>query len=655
MSDSLPVSVHLRLEEVCVRFEGAWQAAGAHGVPPFLEDYLRDIMGQERRALLYELLRLDLAYRRQRGDAPTVEEYALRFPGDEEVVRGVFAARPGGDAEEPSPATFRAAGAETMADPDLAAPYQSTGGKGGEDGRAQERFPKVPGYEILEEIGRGGMGVVYKAWQLSLKRPVALKMVLAGGHASPQVLVRFRAEAEAVARLAHPHIVQVFEVGAHDGLPYCALEFVDGGSLEARLKGGPLPPGEAARLVRLLAGAMHLAHSRNIVHRDLKPANVLLGGDDTPKVTDFGLARQLDADGQQTVSGTVMGTPSYMAPEQASGRAHEAGPVADVYALGAILYACLTGRPPFRGATQLETLEQVRNQEPVPPGALQPGVPRDLETICLKCLRKEPEKRYSSARELADDLTRFERGEPVQAHAVGVSERLGKWARRNPAVAGLAGGVGLLLVVGSLVSWGLAAWALEEKGHADEQAGIARTRAGEANASAEQARDQKERAHRDLDLAEFRLYVSMLAQAQQEWQDKNGSKALQLLDDCQWNLRGIEHRLLWTLYNSNQQTLLGGASCLAVSADGHTIVSGGPDGTLRVWDASKRQAVITLKGHRRGVRCVALSADGRRIVSGSDDWTLKVWDTLNTREALPLKGHKGAVSCVALRGRLEIC
>jgi serine/threonine protein kinase len=342
-------------------------------------------------------------------------------------------------------------------------------------GLAFADLPQVPGYEVEAVLGQGGMGVVYKARHLALKRTVALKM-LAVGHPHPAERARFRAEAEAVARLAHPNIVQIHEIGEADGRPFFALEYVAGGSLAERLAGQPLSPRDAARLVAALAEAMHLAHSRNLVHRDLKPGNVLLAPDPVsggcepavegegtggsrpplthfiPKITDFGLVRQMDADSGQTFDGVVMGTPCYMAPEQAEGHAHAAGPAADVYALGAILYECLTGRPPFEGATPLETLEQVRSREPAAPSSLNRQAPRDLQTICLKCLRKQPERRYASAQELADDLGRFVRGEPVTARPTGRLERVAKWMRRNPTVACLSALAALALVAGTVVS-----------------------------------------------------------------------------------------------------------------------------------------------------------------------------------------------------------
>jgi uncharacterized protein (TIGR03067 family) len=339
--------------------------------------------------------------------------------------------------------------------------------------RAVPGAPRVAGYDILGELGRGGMGVVYQARQRGLDRLVALKMILAGAQAGAEELVRFQAEAAAVARLRHPNIVQVYEVGEAEGRPFFSLEYVEGGSLAARLGGTPQPAGDAAELVETLARAVHYAHQQGVVHRDLKPANILMvsggvvrgeGSPDTthhspltthqPKITDFGLAKRLDSDAGQTRSGAIVGTPSYMAPEQADGKGTPVGPAADVYALGAILYELLTGRPPFKAATGLDTVLQVVTEDPVPPRRLQPKVPRDLETICLKCLQKAPGKRYPDAQALADDLRRFLDGEPVQARPTPAWERAVKWARRRPAAAALVA----LSVLAALALFGLGWW-----------------------------------------------------------------------------------------------------------------------------------------------------------------------------------------------------
>jgi serine/threonine-protein kinase len=350
----------------------------------------------------------------------------------------------------------------------------------------------VAGYEILCELGRGGMGVVYKARQVALNRLVALKMVLAGAHASPEVLARFRSEAEAVARLQHPNIVQIYEVNEQDGLPYFSMEFVDGISLAEQANDMPQPARWAAEMVEKLARAMHAAHQRGIVHRDLKPGNVLLTADGQPRITDFGLAKQLDTGVHQTRTGDVMGTPCYMAPEQAEGRPKDIGPHTDVYALGAILYELLTGRPPFRGETDVDTMVQVLCEEPVPPHRFQARLPLDLETICLKCLQKAPARRYPSAEALADDLHRHLNQEPIVARPITLAERVVKWARRRPAVAAL-------LVFSSLLTLGLFGFSLYANVKLNAAAKRERQKAVEAQTQRQLAEDNLQQAREAVD------------------------------------------------------------------------------------------------------------------------------------------------------------
>ena len=312
---------------------------------------------------------------------------------------------------------------------------------------------QIPGYEILARLGQGGMGVVYKARQIGLNRLVALKMIIGGSRARVDHLARFRTEAEAVARLRHPNILQIYDIGEFDDIPFVALELLEGGDLDDRLAGTPQPGRPAAELMVTLARAVHAAHQAGILHRDLKPTNILFTDDGVPRITDFGLAKRLDSDSNQTESGQIMGTPSYMAPEQARGHAKAVGPAADVYGLGAILYEMLTGRPPFKGETPMETVRQVVDDEPVPPHRLVPKVARDLETIALKCLSKEPHKRYPSAAALADDLVRHLEGRPIQARPTSAWERSIKWTRRRPVAASFLA-LGVAVAVG-LVSAGL--------------------------------------------------------------------------------------------------------------------------------------------------------------------------------------------------------
>jgi tetratricopeptide (TPR) repeat protein len=319
-------------------------------------------------------------------------------------------------------------------------------------------LPHIPGYEVEDVLGRGGMGIVFRARHLRLNRLVALKMVLAGAFAGSQERLRFQREAEVVAELRHPNIVQIHDIGDADGRPYFTMEYIDGGSLAQKLAGTPQPARQAATLLGTLAEAVQAAHKCGIVHRDLKPANVLLTADGTPKISDFGLARRLDGETALTGTGIAVGTPSYMAPEQARGHAH-VGPAVDVYALGAILYELLTGRPPFRAATAAETIQQVISQDPVPPSRLNPTVPRDLETVCLKCLRKEPVLRYVSAAAVAEDLQRFLRGEAIAARPEGRLERLVRRVRRRPALSAAIAIVTLLTI--ALLGGGV--WTLSDR------------------------------------------------------------------------------------------------------------------------------------------------------------------------------------------------
>jgi eukaryotic-like serine/threonine-protein kinase len=395
-------------------------------------------------------------------EEPEKEEPAPNLSGD---TIGFSEARN----EAPSAATpghtidFRAAAAGA-ADPSLQQLNDTIGVPQERPGKDEtKKWPTIPGYEIMGELGRGAMGVVYKARQKRLNRLVALKMMLAGSHAGAEQLARFQTEAEAVARLQNSNIVQIYEVGEHEDLPFFSLEFVDGGTLHNQLGGKPQPARDAARMIETLAMAMNCAHELNVIHRDLKPANILMTANGILKISDFGLAKRIEEDSSQTRSGTLMGTPSYMSPEQASGDTHAIGPPADQYALGAMLYEMLTGRPPFQGTSILDTLEQVRTHEPVPPSRLQPSVPRDLETICLKCLQKETRKRYASCGDLAEDLRLFQAGEPIKARPVGNVERAWRWCKRNPRVAILSAAIAVLLTMSGTLIVGATVRAAQER------------------------------------------------------------------------------------------------------------------------------------------------------------------------------------------------
>jgi WD40 repeat protein len=500
----------------------------------------------------------------------------------------------------------------------------------------------IAGYEILSTLGRGGMGVVYQARQVKLGRVVALKMILSGEHAGPNDLARFRTEAEMIAHLQHPNIVQIYEVGEHEGRPFFSLEFCAGGALDKKLSGTPLPAHDAARIVATLARAVHAAHQANIIHRDLKPANVLFMEDGTLKITDFGLAKKLDEVGR-TATGDVMGTPSYMAPEQACGAASLIAPATDVYALGAILYECMTGRPPFKAATTLDTISQVVAEEPVAPKRLQTKTPRDLETICLKCLRKEPARRYTSAAALADDLDRFLKGEPILARPAGRTERAVKWAWRRPTAAALVAvsALAVLVVIAGLLFFtsrlnmrnselSMALGRAEEETNAKIREAIAKDLALKAaKKSRQEAEFARHESQRNLYFAEMNLAgqtnqadgraAAMIDEVLSRWRPATGEP----------DLRGWEWYYLRSVFTKPQLDLHGHRDQVwrvRWSADGQRLASASTDRTIQIWDAVNGQRIQTLRGHTQPIKALAGCITGKLIASGDSDGVIHLWD-----------------------------
>jgi eukaryotic-like serine/threonine-protein kinase len=556
----------------------------------------------------------------------------------------------------------------------------------------------VPGYEILRELGRGGMGVVYQARQKGLNRLVALKMILAGDHAGSGERERFYLEAEAVASLQHPNIVQIFEIGEADGRPYLAFEFIEGGTLAQHLGGNPWPARAAASLIEALARAVQFAHDVGIVHRDLKPGNIMLAAGKQrdrpespadskkdhraapppltakaiPKITDFGLAKRLEKDSDwsssapsdeqpgKTRTGAVMGTPSYIAPEQAAGKNRDVGPAVDIYALGAILYELLTGRPPFRGETPLDTVLQVMSDDPVPPRGLQSKVPRDLDTICMKCLEKAPAKRYASAGDLADDLRRFLNLEPIAARPSASYERLSKWAKRHPAVA-TSLFIGVVAVFATLGISFYFNFALRQSAEAKD---VEAKKAHEAQRAAERsayekdqqtqyANDQKQKADerlKDVEKARREAEANHQEALKREETARRTAYALALnramalverdpfraallldrRDECPPELHDFTWRFLRAMCRVDDPRTLEGHSKTITqvvwSPDGTRLATASLDGTARVWDARSHRLLATLRGHRGFVRAIGFAPDGATLATAGNDHRLNLWE-----------------------------
>jgi WD40 repeat protein/HEAT repeat protein len=570
------------------------------------------------------------------GHAPDPEEFVSRYPDISEQLREFFA-----DQEKLN----RLAAPLRPDDPDETQPPPDpnsatvTHGPSGETGAAPVSVGKIRyfgDYELISEIARGGMGVVFKAKQVSLNRTVAVKMILKGEFAGPQDVARFRAEAEAAGNLDHPNILTLHEVGEHEGQQYFSMKLVEGGSLASKLEEKPLP--SARSLVELLspiARAVHFAHQRGILHRDIKPANVLIDRDGTPYITDFGLAKRVEGDSTITQSGAIIGTPSYMAPEQARGERHLSTGV-DVYALGAILYEIVTGQPPFKGATVVDTLIKVREKEPEHPQKVNANADRDLSVIALKCLEKDPVRRYESAAAFADDLDRWCRGEPITARPVSTLERGRKWVRRNPGIAALLALLVFALVAGAAVSSFFAIQSSARAALAESNEGLARdneklakdnemaalTNLALAKKKQDELTDALRRvveANKETEQANVAAYFAGMGQAINEWNGNYPSRVLQRLDACPKKLRGWEWHHLQRVAHAYAREFVMIDSTPGIAGfnkDSKWLLSFDNSGVL-VWDFASGKVARTFEAHSEDVMAVAIHPDGKRVASSA--------------------------------------
>jgi len=606
------------LRQVCCELRERLRAGESARVEELLE--IHPLLARNDDAVL-ELIHAEVSTRNDMGQRSTLEEWEERFPRLLPRMEQIVSLRSVFDSEMPTLTDSSAGTADPLAS--VQAP----------DGRL-----RIGNYQILQEIGRGGMGVVYKARQANLSRIVALKMILAGEHSGLRERARLRNEAQAAAQLMHPNVVQIFEIGEHQGLPFLAMEYVAGGNLTRTLRAMPQAFRWSARLTETMARAIHVAHQRGIVHRDLNPSNILIALDGTPKISDFGLAKFLVDDKGLSLSGVILGTPSYMAPEQVSGNGQTIGPGTDVYALGALLYEMLTGAAPFRGFTPMETLCQVMEAELVPPSRLRHGVPEDLETICLKCLDRDPARRYSSAEDLAEDLRRYQENQPVRAHRTSKCRQALQWTRRQPMAARLLGLCSLLLftLLGVVIAYSL---------YVTEQNRVSERAWSRAIKLKNEIAIERDKFSYEASTARRRTYDAQLFQVKQSIESGQIELAQELFQPVLENFAatakdpaGFELQYLNRLIERAAWLLEGhGAkvSCLAVSRREGTLVSGDSSGQVIVWDLDRKIPRYCQGKHNAPVCKVAIVAgdETRRgtiaslIAQGGKSVELKLWDT----------------------------
>lgn len=632
-----------RREEVLNRFDAAWRS----GLRPNLADYISQVPKVERTELARDLLTHDCARRRQAGEPVQISDYTEFLPEYRTLIQNVVL---GAGDETPGSQPASLDGTATGVWQGPATPDETILVAQTDRGEASA-VSRVGDYEILGEVARGGMGIVYKARHIKLGRIAAIKLIRSGELADEEQIRRFQVEAQAAAELDHRGIVAVYEIGQQGHQHFLAMAFVDGRSLWQQVKDAPLAPKLAARLMQQVAEAIHYAHQKGIVHRDLKPQNILVTKDGEPKVTDFGLAKREEGDSSLTATGQVLGTPSYMPPEQVSGRNKDVGPLADVYSLGATLYCLLTGRPPFQSASLMDTMKQVLEQDPVSPKSLNHGVSIDLATICLKCLQKAPAQRYASAGALSEDLGRYLRQEPILARPVGMMEHFGRWARRNPIVAGLCASTFVLLVSATAISTlaysHVSQLVTEKDGLLTDKDTLikdkdALLRDKDNLIGEKEDLVQKERAAKIREADGRHATQKLLAES---YAAQGRSLCLQneVAHGLLWMARGLQtmpageptaERLI-TLQIGTWEPQLPKRLCLIqhekpvlavrFSPDGTWFVTASRDHTARIWETATGKPLSSPLQHNSDVYSVDVSADGRRILTGSADQTARLW------------------------------